>query len=400
MERPDLKSAESSRDIPTEILQDILLRLPTRDVIRSSSVSKLWCSIVRDPSFRKLHAATSDVAEPEVRLVSVNSEPGRRDEARVFNLSSSGNNNKDMRHVSIPPGYSLTSVCNGFLCFAIDYDQAPVFVCNPVTGETLEVPKAPPLSHPQLGSGVTGGGWRQCSYPSQFHPMHSTPPPVHIDGDLFLFVPVERRVPERTARMLVLDVSAETRCLCSLPYNYHEGYDPSWDMLADGFDLKGQMCLAVNVIYPRRKLQLWVMRPRRELRLEENNDDKLYWVLRYSFDLGDDSFTLGVPRGAWLDQAQMLCYRHGNYSYKHDTTGYSSWFHVGSLLFFDPIVELPETPSPSRSSSHSTWKPSCQWDILGGYRPILLSPLTFAPPPSQDEKAKKQLFEYTLLRAL
>ncbi|KAF8720757.1 hypothetical protein HU200_023667 [Digitaria exilis] len=369
MERPDLKSAESSRDIPTEILQDILLRLPTRDVIRSSSVSKLWCSIVTDPSFRKLHAATSDVAEPEVRLVSVNSEPGRRDEARVFNLSSSGNNNKDM--LSIPPGYSLTSVCNGFLCFAIDYDHAPVFVCNPVTGETLE-----------------------------FHPMHSTPPPVHIDGDLFLFVPVERRVPERTARMLVLDVSAETRCLYSLPYNYHEGYDPSWDMLADGFDLKGQMCLAVNVIYPRRKLQLWVMRPRRELRLEENNDDKLYWVLRYSFDLGDDSFTLGVPRGAWLDQAQMLCYRHGNYSYKHDTTGYSSWFHVGSLLFFDQIVELPETPSPSRSSSHSTWKPSCQWDILGGYRPTLLSPLTFAPPPSQDEKAKKQLFEYTLLRAL
>nr|CAB3503429.1 unnamed protein product [Digitaria exilis] len=189
-----------------------------------------------------------------------------------------------MRHVGIPDGYSLTGVCNGFLCFAIDYDQAPVFVCNPVTGETLEVPKAPPLSHPKLGGGVTyvshrfilgfspmtkqykvfrlsfprygawqhntihiavytlggsGGGWRQYSYPSQFYPMHSTPPPVHIDGDLF--VPVERRVPERTARMLVLDVGAETRCLYSLPYNHHEGYDPSWDMLADGFDLKGQI---------------------------------------------------------------------------------------------------------------------------------------------------------------
>jgi hypothetical protein len=33
-----------------------------------------------------------------------------------------------------------------------------------------------------------------------------------------------------------------------LPYNYcHHGYHQSWVMLAEGFELNGQMCLAVNV---------------------------------------------------------------------------------------------------------------------------------------------------------
>ena len=128
--------SEHSREIPLQILQDIMLRLPIKDVVRSSCVCKLWRRIVRDPSFGKLHAADHALApsESEVLLVSVNREPGRRDEASFFNLSSG----VAMCHVAIPSGYSLANIYNGFLCFTLDdYDQAPVVVCNPVTGETL-----------------------------------------------------------------------------------------------------------------------------------------------------------------------------------------------------------------------------------------------------------------------
>ncbi|CAN6283093.1 unnamed protein product [Urochloa humidicola] len=148
------RESEGSRDIPTEIIQDILVRLPTKDVVRSSCVSKLWRSIVGDLSFRKLHAANHVAAqsESEVLLVSENREPGKRDEASVFNLSSG----KAMCHVAIPSGYNLANICNGILCFALDdYDQVPVVVCNPVTGETLELPKAPPLSVYEDGGAVT-----------------------------------------------------------------------------------------------------------------------------------------------------------------------------------------------------------------------------------------------------
>lgn len=128
--------------IPNEIvMRDILVRLPTKDVVRLSLVSKQWRRIVEDPSFRKLHGTNhvSTPSESEALLISEIREPGRRDEASVFNLCSG----KAMCHVVIPTGYSLTNVCNGFLCFAHNHGQAPAVVCNPVTGETLELPKAP-----------------------------------------------------------------------------------------------------------------------------------------------------------------------------------------------------------------------------------------------------------------
>ncbi|CAN6288295.1 unnamed protein product [Urochloa humidicola] len=94
MERPH--ESVRSREIPIEILHDILVRLPTRAVVRSSCVSKLW---------RKLHDAyhVAAASESEALLVSEYRVPGRRDEVSVFNLSSG----KAMCHVAIPSRYSL-----------------------------------------------------------------------------------------------------------------------------------------------------------------------------------------------------------------------------------------------------------------------------------------------------
>ncbi|CAN6293702.1 unnamed protein product [Urochloa humidicola] len=422
--------SERSIEIPTEILHDILLRLPTKDVARSSCVSKLWRSIIGDPSFRKLHDADYVAArsQPEVLFVSVNQEPGRHDEASVVSLPSG----KAMCRVDIPGRYSLANVCNGFLCFALDYDQAPPVLCIPVTGETLELPEAPPISEEclfvlgfspktteykmfRLSSSshtrkhrrvriyvsvyTLGGsaGWRQHSYLSEFRPSRRLPPPMYMCGNVY--VPVEKvSSGERAARMLVLDVTTEAHRMYRLPYNYGEGYHPAWEeMLADGFEMNGRMCLAVNVIYPRRKLQFWVMAPPGEL--EDKDDGKLCWDMRYCFDLGDDHFYFNTPRAAWLDEDKMLCYRHAESLYKHDTRGFSSSSNDGSLLF-QQKVELPKASSLASSYCYS-YSPSYNWNIYGGYRPSLLSPLTFAVPPCQDEKGKKaRQFEHTLLCAL
>ncbi|CAN6293704.1 unnamed protein product [Urochloa humidicola] len=124
MERPD-QSQHRSKEIPIEILQDILVRLPAKEVVRSSCVSKLWRCIVGDPSFRKLHGALHVTApsESEALFVSVEREPGRPDEVSVSNLTPG----KAMCSVAIPSGYNLTNICNGFLCFTLhNQDQAPV----------------------------------------------------------------------------------------------------------------------------------------------------------------------------------------------------------------------------------------------------------------------------------
>ncbi|CAN6293696.1 unnamed protein product [Urochloa humidicola] len=158
------------------------------------------------------------------------------------------------------------------------------------------------------------------------------------------------------------------------------------------------MCLAVIIFDgPRYKLQLWVMAPPDEL--GDKDKDRLYWDLRYCFDLGDGPFYVNKPWCTWLDHDQMLCYRHAELLYKCDTRQYSSSSNAGPLLF-DQQVQLPEAPSASPSSSHSDWLPSCRWNICGGYYPSLLSPLTFVLPPSQEENGKKRQFEHSLLRAL
>ena len=142
-----------------ELVREILLKLPTRDVIRCCCVSKLWRSVVANPTFRDLHAAEANhvsAAPPEALLVTVTLEPCRPDEAS-FSIVSSSRPAPMPHHIAIPGGYSLSNVCSGLLCFAFKCTQAlayicnrvgaPVFICNPVTGETLELPAAPPLSN-------------------------------------------------------------------------------------------------------------------------------------------------------------------------------------------------------------------------------------------------------------
>lgn len=224
-------------------------------------------------------------------------------------------------------------------------------MCNPVTGETLQLPKAPRpagdelshlfvlgfsaptkeykmfrLSHKSrdetnynyiavytLGG---GGGWCQYSYLSRFHPVQS-PAPVHIDGKIFLPIVDQANKRAKAAQMLVLDVATETSHSYPIPYNYND-YHEAWDeMLADGFDLNGEMCLVVNVGFyphpPRKKTEFWVMKlPGDEGELDGmDDDDKVYWDLRYSF-LFHDPFHFHVPRGAWIDHTQTLCYRLHN----------------------------------------------------------------------------------------
>uniref|UniRef100_R7WE06 Uncharacterized protein n=2 Tax=Aegilops tauschii TaxID=37682 RepID=R7WE06_AEGTA len=129
-----------AEEIPNEMLQEILMKLPTKDVARSCCVSRQWRSALGDPSFRKLHAASPAAlsADPEfLRLSGVPCGLGQSVKTTVLSLSS----DKPMCSIAKPDG------C-GLLCFVDERDaQAPALVCNPATGEILALPTAPPLSN-------------------------------------------------------------------------------------------------------------------------------------------------------------------------------------------------------------------------------------------------------------
>jgi F-box interacting protein len=413
MPRPEIM------DIPSELLHEILLKLPTKDVASSCCVSRLWCSIVRDPSFRDLHAKANHVAAPlhrdvEALLVSVQEHSGCA-EASVFRVSSSA---KPMSWVTNPAGYRLTNVCNGLLCFASLTDgEAPVIIFNPVNGERLELPRAPPPETPDrswrrrhyalgfspstkeyklfrlssttnqdssvhvhtLGDG--DAGWRQYPHVLQHCPMYGLPP-VLIDGKLYMVT--------NKHRVLVMDVASETYRTYRLP-DHMEGLPVN--VMVNAFELQGRLSVAVNILdwdWP--QLQVWLLPPWDRLQATKDDDD-MYWDRRYSFHLDavnspeSDLFrgrgrlcSDSLQRAAWLDGDEVLCYRLGDRLYKYDTTRYMPASNFG-FLSWNQKLQLWGPPSVSSEG----------FNFYGGYRPTLLSPAVFAlTVPSQVEEGNEQ----------
>ncbi|XP_071680531.1 putative F-box protein At1g70380 [Lolium perenne] len=418
---PPLESADT--------VSEILLKLPTRDVARCCCVSRLWRNIVADPSFRCLHAMAETnhlSAASEALLVTKTCEHGRPDEASFFSVSSS----RPMPYrVKIPSKYNLSNVCNGLLCFAVDQADAPAFVCNPVTGQTAMLPKAPPpvgipgsscnhhfalgfspstrehklfrFSFSYIGMhnvsqsvytlGGAGGGWRQRSYHTQC-PLLRTSSPVFVQGKLYLVTTGQAHVAQRRNPdgLLEVDVTTEAHRTFPLPFRADQ-YHWAWDPLVNTFEMRGRLGLAVEILTGDeteiRKLQFWVLSTPPSDEQLDNHDGKLCWDLCYSFYVGD-TYYFKQPRSAWFDGREMtLCYRDTHAVFKHGTRGRTPQpSPAADCPQCDCRHQLPPTPS------------NCRWNFYGGYRPSLLSPLTLAPPPSSwDGEEERQEFEHAMV---
>ncbi|XBH88259.1 hypothetical protein VPH35_075559 [Triticum aestivum] len=407
LRRVEAQSSSHSREIPREMLQEILVKLPTKDVARCCCVSRLWRSVVSEPSFRHLHAAnyaTALSADTEVLFVLTTCEPGRSDGASIFSMSLG----KAMFSFDIPSGYDLANVCNGLLCYVHGSGpEAPAVVCNPVTGETLALPRAPPLTGTKDKTHLFALGfspptneykllrfskvhmavytlgdtrrWRQHSFHSPSHPAEIlTWPPLLIDGKLYVVTIGWKRV-------LVVDVLTETYCTYRLPE--HETLDYARRLMG-AFELDGQLCFVKHVCYV--GPHFWVM--------SLPKDDKPpQWDLRYNFHI-KEPFYIFRPWSAWADDGdKMLCYMNHETLYKYDTRTCSPLMpDQGQQLRWDQRLQIPVFQISGKILK-------CDFIIRGGYRPTLLSPLTFALPPSQadeDREKYRRQFKHTLSSVL
>ncbi|KAM0927083.1 hypothetical protein ACQ4PT_003192 [Festuca glaucescens] len=262
------------------MVREILLRMPTRDAVRSSCPSKHLRGLVKDPSFPNLHAAEHAVPSTsgrgaEALLVTVNSVPGTSLDTSIYSVTSS----KHMCRLagSTAMSHLATNVCNGFILFGpAASGVAPAVMCNPATGETLALPAAPPFQDDDMGrylfllgfSPSTGEyklfrlsfretlddrgnyvdvytlgdsrcGWRKHPHLVPFRHLYAVPP-VLVDGKLYV-VTGQIQLTGEAEGILVIDVASETRCTYCPPDVYIMG-----NALLDGLDLHGQLCLAVN----------------------------------------------------------------------------------------------------------------------------------------------------------
>uniref|UniRef100_M8B0Q1 Uncharacterized protein n=1 Tax=Aegilops tauschii TaxID=37682 RepID=M8B0Q1_AEGTA len=297
------------------MVHEILLKLPTKDVIRCCCVSKLWRSVVADPTFRTLHADGEadhvSSAAPDALLVTVTQEPSKPDETSFFRVSSPRPTAMPHR-VTIPSGYRLSNVCNGLLCFSLvrDCAEAAPFIYNPVTATFSPFYSIYRDDVDQsvftLDGAAGSGGWRQRSFRSQC-PLLLVFRPLLIQGKLYLVTTGQTRPEKRQnpGGLIEVDVATEACRTHRLPFEADE-YHP----LVNACEMSGRLCLAVDIVRAYetivRKIQFWVLIPSPRL---DRDDSEAHWELRYSFH-ADGDYVLDVPRSAWFDDTKMtLCYK-------------------------------------------------------------------------------------------
>ncbi|PON96493.1 F-box domain containing protein [Trema orientale] len=174
-------------DLPNRILFKILFNLPTKSIVFCKSVCKKWRILISSPQFAELHLAQ---AKPQLLLRALDSirvsrtlflvEPDCAD-GRGFDLDqycscpreqNSGRychmelnaklkiplrnaepvlENQDdpgpnrRRCLNLKPKdhkYKIVNSCNGLLCLSGPSRNDPVAVCNPVTGEFINLPQS------------------------------------------------------------------------------------------------------------------------------------------------------------------------------------------------------------------------------------------------------------------
>ncbi|XP_057787283.1 F-box/kelch-repeat protein At3g23880-like [Salvia miltiorrhiza] len=132
--------------LPEEIIQDILLRLPVKSLLKSRCVSKSWNSLISSSRFVNTHlkrsAENADFANHRIIFTLINPS---------FNLKQCSVNslmcepltvasNVDYPNKTPHSAVWVVGSCNGIICVAID--EKDVFLWNPATRKSKQLPPA------------------------------------------------------------------------------------------------------------------------------------------------------------------------------------------------------------------------------------------------------------------
>ncbi|XP_059649481.1 F-box protein At5g49610-like [Cornus florida] len=123
-------------DLPCAIVMDILSGLSTTTLISCRCVCKTWFNLLSDPLFTKIRLARPDVKDVVFRA---------NGSTYLLELEDDSNFvHRPHRPLKINPGFDhlkLIGSCNGLLCFSDRFSRETLYICNPILGECVRVPK-------------------------------------------------------------------------------------------------------------------------------------------------------------------------------------------------------------------------------------------------------------------
>ena len=189
----------SIMNLPTAVVVEILLKLSAKSVVACKSVCKAWHGLISDPQFAELHFAQAKpcalvrteektrisralyVVDPEdvrgfdfgecsceeatsewdvycncyksmklgsklkIPLRNAQFALGEKDGANVSLQAENGASRKRCTKLNLKPRdhkCNVVNSCNGLLCLSEPLRNNPVAICNPITGEFVNLPKA------------------------------------------------------------------------------------------------------------------------------------------------------------------------------------------------------------------------------------------------------------------
>ncbi|XVF19617.1 hypothetical protein REPUB_Repub11eG0126200 [Reevesia pubescens] len=132
-------------NLPRDIALDILSRLPIISIIQMKSVCKAWYALTRDGCLPGMYDARANNKNPGLIL---HCDCLKRNKLYFLDCGKGPDkfSNKvrriDTKLKSLIPEYQVVGSCNGLICIADALYFNPMIVCNPLTGNLVELPKS------------------------------------------------------------------------------------------------------------------------------------------------------------------------------------------------------------------------------------------------------------------
>lgn len=146
------------RDLPKDVIIDILTRLPVRSILRFKSVCKSWYALFKNPCFTTKHFLLNQ-SNPSHhpcflftchRSVSINTS-SRNSVTLISNEKSVDVPiNIEIPFLSISKPLRISGTCNGLICLSILPLGSIILLWNPATREFKDLPVSP-IDRPPAG---------------------------------------------------------------------------------------------------------------------------------------------------------------------------------------------------------------------------------------------------------
>ncbi|KAF5726492.1 putative F-box and associated interaction domains-containing protein [Tripterygium wilfordii] len=146
--------------LPTDIVIDILLRLPITSLVQFKLVCRGWRILSQNPQFPNIHLSFTSENDPCLIL---HCDFPIRNQLHFLDFSAEDDKKDKVKRLHTPfqakmPEFDVVGSCNGLLCLSDSLFNEALYLYNPFTTNYVELPKSIQYPHQEV---VFGFGFSQ-----------------------------------------------------------------------------------------------------------------------------------------------------------------------------------------------------------------------------------------------